>query len=197
MSNAGVTDLLLDWSRGDRAALDRLLPLVQTSLHDIARGRLRHERPDHSLEPSALVNELYLRLIDQRHVSWRDRAHFFGVAAQIMRNILVDHARRRQSEKRGGGMKRVTLDGTIIAPENDRRNDRIDVVVLDDALSRLETIFPQQSRIVELRYFAGMTIEETAEALRISPATVKREWAMARAWLRRAVNEGSPIGEET
>jgi RNA polymerase sigma factor (TIGR02999 family) len=186
MSNGGVTELLLDWSRGERAALDRLLPLVQRSLHDIARGHLRHERPDHSLEPSALVNELYLRLIDQRQVSWRDRAHFFGVAAQIMRNILVDHARRRQSEKRGGGMQRVTLEGTLIALEH----DRLDVVVLDDALTRLEAIFPQQGRIVELRYFAGMTIEETAEALRISPATVKREWAMARAWLRRSMTEG-------
>jgi RNA polymerase sigma factor (TIGR02999 family) len=189
MSNGGVTELLLDWSRGERAALDRLLPLVQHSLHDIARGHLRHERPDHSLEPSALVNELYLRLIDQRQVSWRDRAHFFGVAAQIMRNILVDHARRRQSEKRGGGMQRVTLEGTLIAQEH----NRLDVVVLDDALTRLEAIFPQQGRIVELRYFAGMTIEETAEALRISPATVKREWAMARAWLRRRMTDGTSV----
>jgi RNA polymerase sigma-70 factor, ECF subfamily len=186
MSNAGVTDLLLDWSRGERAALDRLLPLVQRSLHDIARGHLRYERPDHSLEPSALVNELYLRLIDQRQVSWRDRAHFFGVAAQIMRNILVDHARRRQSEKRGGGMQRVTLDATVAAQEQ----EAVDVIVLDDALQRLEAIFPQQGRIVELRYFAGMTIEETAEAMRTSPATVKREWALAKAWLRRSMTEG-------
>jgi RNA polymerase sigma-70 factor (ECF subfamily) len=162
---------------------------VQRSLHDLARGHLRYERPDHSLEPSALVNELYLRLIDQRQVSWRDRAHFFGVAAQIMRNILVDHARRRQSEKRGGGMQRVTLEGTLIAQEH----DRLDVVVLDDALTRLEAIFPQQGRIVELRYFAGMTIEETAEALRISPATVKREWVMARAWLRRRMADGTSV----
>ncbi|MEO8383202.1 MAG: sigma-70 family RNA polymerase sigma factor [Acidobacteriota bacterium] len=191
MSNAGVTELLLDWSRGERTALDRLLPLVQTSLHDIARGHLRRERPDHSLEPSALVNELYLRLVDQRQVSWRDRAHFFGVAAQIMRNILVDHARRRQSEKRGGGLQRVTLDGTMVADVN----DRIDVILLDDALTRLEAIFPQQGRIVELRYFSGMTIEETAEALRISPATVKREWTLARAWLRRAMNEEPVLRE--
>lgn len=186
MSN-GVTELLLDWSRGERAALDRLLPLVQQSLHDIAKGHLRHERPDHSLEPSALVNELYLRLIDQRQVSWRDRAHFFGVAAQIMRNILVDHARRRHSEKRGGAMQRVTLDGTLVAQED----DRLDVILLDDALSRLEAIFPQQGRIVELRYFSGLTIEETAEAMRISPATVKREWTLARAWLRRSMTVGT------
>ena len=189
MSNAGVTELLLDWSRGERAALDRLLPLVQQSLHDIARGHFRNERPDHSLEPGALENELYLRLVDQRQVSWRDRAHFFGVAAQIMRNILVDHARRRQSEKRGDGLQRVSLDGTLVAPGS----DRIDVVMLDDALTRLETIFPEQNRIVQLRFFAGMTVEETAEAMRISPATVKREWALARAWLHRALTQGLPL----
>jgi RNA polymerase sigma factor (TIGR02999 family) len=183
MSEPGVTELLLDWSRGKREALDRLLPLVEVPLHDIARGHLRRERPDHSLEPSALVNELYLKLIDQRQVSWRDRVHFFGVAAHLMRNILVDHARRRQSEKRGGDRTRITLSESLGAPEQ----DRLDVVVLDDAMTRLEAIYPQQSRVVELRFFAGLTIEETAEALRISPATVKREWTMAKAWLRRAV----------
>lgn len=187
MSEAGVTELLLDWSRGKRDALDQLLPLVETSLHDIARGHLRRERPDHSLEPSALVNELYLRLVDQRQVSWRDRAHFFGVAARLMRHILVDHARRRQSDKRGGDRTRITLTESLGAPED----DRIDLVLLDDAMTRLEAIFPQQSRVVELRFFAGMTIEETAESLRISPATVKREWTMAKAWLRRAVNGGA------
>jgi RNA polymerase sigma factor (TIGR02999 family) len=185
MSDPGVTELLLDWSGGKREALDRLLPLVETSLHDIARGHLRRERPDHSLEPSALVNELYLRLVDQRQVSWRDRAHFFGVAARMMRHILVDHARRRASDKRGGDRTRITLSESLGAPED----DRLDVVVLDDALTRLEAIYPQQSRIVELRFFAGLTIEETAESLRVSPATVKREWTMAKAWLRRAVSE--------
>lgn len=183
MAEAGVTELLLDWSGGKREALDRLLPLVETSLHDIARGHLRRERPDHSLEPSALVNELYLRLIDQREVSWRDRAHFFGVAAAIMRHILVDHARRRQSDKRGGDRTRITLTESLGAPED----DRLDVVLLDEAMTRLEAVYPQQSRIVELRFFAGLTIEETAESLRISPATVKREWTMAKAWLRRAL----------
>jgi RNA polymerase sigma factor (TIGR02999 family) len=185
MSDPGVTELLLDWSGGKREALDRLLPLVETSLHDIARGHLRRERPDHSLEPSALVNELYLRLVDQRQVNWRDRAHFFGVAARMMRHILVDHARRRASDKRGGDRTRITLSESLGAPED----DRLDVVVLDDALTRLEAIYPQQSRIVELRFFAGLTIEETAESLRVSPATVKREWTMAKAWLRRAVSE--------
>jgi RNA polymerase sigma factor (TIGR02999 family) len=183
MPDPGVTELLLDWSRGKRDALDRLLPLVQTSLHEIARAHLRRERPDHSLEPSALVNELYLKLIDQRQVSWRDRTHFFGVAARMMRHILVDHARRKQSEKRGGDLTRITLSESLGTPEN----DRLDVVVLDEAMTRLEAIYPQQSRIVELRFFAGLTIEETAEALGISPATVKREWTMAKAWLRRAV----------
>jgi len=189
MPNPGVTELLLDWSRGKRDALDRLLPLVETSLHEIARGHLRRERPNHSLEPSALVNELYLKLIDQRQVSWRDRAHFFGVAARMMRHILVDHARRKQSEKRGGDLTRITLSESLGTPEN----DRLDVVVLDEAMTRLEAIYPQQSRIVELRFFAGLTIEETAESLGISPATVKREWTMAKAWLRRAVTERAAL----
>jgi RNA polymerase sigma factor (TIGR02999 family) len=179
-----VTLLLQEWSRGDRGALERLVPLVQESLHDIARGHLRHERPDHSLEPSALVNELYLRLVDQRQVNWRDSAHFLGVAARLMRNILVDHARKRHSEKRGGGLTRVTLSHAFAATG---ATDTVDVLHLDEALTRLESIFPQQSRIVELRYFSGMTIEQTAEAVGLSPATVKREWSMARAWLRRAL----------
>lgn len=189
MSTSEVTELLLHWGRGDRTALDRLLPLVQQSLHEIARGLLRRERGDHSLEPSAIVNELYLKLVDQRQVSWRDRAHFYGVSAQIMRNVLVDHARRKQSEKRGGGMTRVSLSRSFAAPEA----NSIDVVVLDDALTQLEAVYPQQSRIVELRFFAGMTIEETAEALDISPATVKREWSMARAWLRRALKRTAGV----
>ncbi|MBV9497200.1 MAG: RNA polymerase subunit sigma-70 [Acidobacteria bacterium] len=178
-----VTELLLDWSRGDRDALDRLLPLVQESLHDIARGHLRRERPDHSLETSALVNELYLRLVDQRQVTWRGRAHFVGVAAQIMRDILIDHARRKQSEKRGGGWTRVTLSRAVAAADDE---DRIDRILLDEALTRREAILPQPARVVEPRYFAG---EETAETMRISAATVKPEWGMAKAWLRREVTE--------
>ncbi|MBV9493175.1 MAG: sigma-70 family RNA polymerase sigma factor [Acidobacteria bacterium] len=189
MSDPRVTELLLDWSHGKRDALDRLLPMVETSLHDIARNHLRRERPDHSLEPSALVNELYLALVDQQKVSWRDRAHFFAVAAHMMRRILVDHARKRQADKRGGEFTRVTLTESLGVIEN----ERLDVVVLDEAMTRLETIFPQQSRVVELRFFAGLTIEETAESLDISPATVKREWTMAKAWLRRAVGEPSAV----
>jgi RNA polymerase sigma-70 factor (ECF subfamily) len=189
METSGVTQLLLDWNGGNRAALDRLLPLIQTTLHDIARGHLRRERVDHSLEPSALVNELYLRLVDQQRVSWRDRAHFFGVSAQLMRRILVDHARKKQSAKRGGELTRITLSESIGAPED----NQIDLVLLDDVLTRLGEIFPQQSRIVELRFFAGLTIDETAEAVGISTATVSREWAMAKAWLRRAISQGRPI----
>ena len=187
MDKPGVTEMLLDWNRGDREALDRLLPTIQSALHDIARGHLRHERVDHSLEPSALVNELYLRLVDQERVSWRDRAHFFGVSAQIMRRILVDHARRKQSAKRGGELTRITLSEAIGAPEE----TQVDLVLLDDVLTRLNAIFPQQSRIVELRFFAGLTIEETAEAMNVSTATVSREWTMAKAWLRRAMTAGT------
>ena len=189
MESAGVTQLLLDWNRGNPAALDRLLPIIQTELHDIARGHLRHERADHSLEPSALVNELYLRFVDQDRVNWRDRAHFFGVSAQIMRRILVDHARRKQSAKRGGELTRITLSEALGGTEN----DKVDLVFLDDVLTRLGEIFPQQSRVVELRFFAGLTVEETAEALGISTATVSREWTMAKAWLRRAMTQGRPI----
>ena len=189
MEPAGVTQLLLDWNQGNPAALDRLLPMIQTTLHEIARGHLRHERTDHSLEPSALVNELYLRLVDQDRVSWRDRAHFFGVSAQIMRRILVDHARRKQSAKRGGELTRITLTDALGTTED----DKVDLVFLDDVLNRLGEIFPQQSRIVELRFFAGLTVEETSEALGISTATVSREWTMAKAWLRRAMTQGRPI----
>jgi len=189
MESAGVTQLLLDWNQCNPAALDRLLPIIQTQLHDIARGHLRHERADHSLEPSALVNELYLRFVGQDRVNWRDRAHFFGVSAQIMRRILVDHARRKQSAKRGGELTRITLSEALGGTEN----DKVDLVLLDDVLTRLGEIFPQQSRVVELRFFAGLTVEETAEALGISTATVSREWTMAKAWLRRAMTQGRPI----
>lgn len=178
--------MLLNWNRGDRHALDRLLPEIQATLHDIARGHLRREGPGHSLEPSALVNELYLRLVEQQQVSWRDRAHFFGVAAQLMRRILVDHARARGTEKRGGNLTRVTLSNGLVGS----KSELVDVLQLDEALTALATIYPQQEQIVELRFFAGLTIEETAEALGISTATVSREWTMARAWLRRALSRG-------
>jgi RNA polymerase sigma factor (TIGR02999 family) len=157
---------------------------VYAELHAQAARAMGHETPDHTLQPTALVSEAYLRLIDQRRVQWRNRSHFFGVAAQLMRRILVDHARARHAAKRGGGMPQITLDGADgahAAPDE----SGVDVLVLHEALERLAAIDPRQARVVELRYFGGMNIEDTAEALDISPATIKREWAVARAWLRR------------
>ena len=178
-----VTQLLRDWSAGKQEARDELLGLVYEPLRAIAGRHLNREREGHTLQPTALVHELYLKLIDQRRVAWNDRAHFFAVAAQVMRRILVDHARRRNSDKRGGDMISVTMgaaaDLAVAAAEN------FDVVALDVALEHLEKIFPQQARIVELRFYAGLTIDETAAVLNLSPATISREWTMARAWLRR------------
>ncbi|HEV7240656.1 MAG TPA: sigma-70 family RNA polymerase sigma factor [Thermoanaerobaculia bacterium] len=176
-----VTQLLREWSSGRQEARDELLGLVYEPLRAIAGRHLRREREGHTLQPTALVNELYLKLVDQRKVAWADRAHFFAVAAQVMRRILVDHARRKKSDKRGGDMIAVTIGAALdlAATEN------IDVVALDVALENLTAIFPQQARIVELRFYAGLTIDETAAVLGISPATISREWTMARAWLRR------------
>lgn len=176
-----VTQLLHDWSAGKQEARDQLLGLVYEPLRAIAGRHLHRERAGHTLQPTALVNELYLKLVDQRRVAWNDRAHFFAVAAQVMRRILVDHARRRNSEKRGGDVVAVTIGAAVdlAAMEN------LDVVALDLALENLEKIFPQQARIVELRFYAGLTIDETATVMGISPATISREWTMARAWLRR------------
>jgi RNA polymerase sigma factor (TIGR02999 family) len=179
-----VTQLLREWSAGRDAARDELLGLVYEPLRAIAERHLHREREGHTLQPTALVHELYLRFADQRRVDWHDRAHFFGVAAQVMRRILVDHARRRNSDKRGGEFLPVTITAALdvcAAEEN------IDVLALDLALENLAAIFPQQARLVELRFFGGLTIDETAEAMDISPATVSREWTMARAWLRRAL----------
>lgn len=178
--NPAVTQLLARWTGGDKQALEDLLPLVYDELRRLARRYLQQERPGHTLQSTALVHEAYLRLVDQ-NVSWQNRAHFFGIAAQMMRRILVDHARSRSAAKRGDGACRVTLDEGLIALE---QRD-LDVVALDDALTKLSTIDPQQARIVELRFFAGLSIEETSEVLHVSPATVKRDWAMAKAWLHR------------
>jgi RNA polymerase sigma factor (TIGR02999 family) len=179
--NAKITQLLIDWNNGRNAALQDLLPLVYGELRRIAAQRLRRERPDHTLQPTALVHEAYIRLIDQRRVRWQNRAHFYGVAAQVMRRILVDQARARNAEKRGAGWERVTLIGDK-TPNGGSRE--IDVLALDGALERLAALDAQQERIVELRYFGGLTLDETAEVIGISTATVKREWAIARAWLR-------------
>lgn len=179
-SPQAVTRLLLDWSGGNQTALEEFIPVVQAELNRLARSYLRRERPGHTLQTGALVNEAFLHLIDQR-VSWQNRAHFFGIAAQLMRRVLVEHARRRQRDKRGGAWQRVSLgDATETAITTEA-----DLVALDDALRTLAEFDPQQSRVVELRYFGGLTIEETAEVLGISHATVEREWRTARAWLLR------------
>jgi RNA polymerase sigma factor (TIGR02999 family) len=176
-----VTQLLLAWSNGDRDALEGLIPVVYGELRRIAVRYFRHERPDQTLQATALVHEAYFKLIDQDHARWQNRAQFFGVAAQLMRRILVDHARTRVAAKRGGGMTPITL--VDVAGASPPRG--VDVIALDDALTRLTNLYPEQGRLVELRYFGGLTIEETGEAMGISPATVKRQWTVARAWLLR------------
>ena len=179
MTGTAVTALLLDWSNGDRGALERLMPLVYGELHNIARRHLSREDPDHTLQSTALVHEAYLRLVDQNRVQWQNRAHFFAVAAQLVRRILLDHARRRHAEKRGGMATRLTLDEGLL-PERQRS---IDILSLDEALNALAELDPQQARAVELRFFAGLTIAETAEAMGISATTVQRYWISAKAWL--------------
>ena len=177
-----LTALLREASQGDRMALDRLMPVVYSELRKLAGSYLRQERSDHTLQPTALVHEAYLRLTNQRDVEWQNRAHFFGIAAQMMRRILVDHARKRQAAKRDAAAWRVStaeIDASETAPE---------LLALDRALEELEEIDPQQARVVELRFFAGLTVEETAEVAGISPRTVKREWRTAKAWLRRTMD---------
>jgi RNA polymerase sigma factor (TIGR02999 family) len=174
-----ITQLLRQWSDGRQEALDRLLPEIYAELRKLASSYLRRERSDHTLQATALVHEAFLRLIDQRSVKWQSRAHFFGIAAQMMRRILVDHARAHDTDKRGSGEARLSLDeALIVAPSTD-----VDLLALDEALARLAAIDAQQSRVVELRFFGGLTIAETAEVLRVSPATVGREWTLAKAWL--------------
>jgi RNA polymerase sigma factor (TIGR02999 family) len=176
---AEVTQLLQQWSSGQEQALDRLLPHIHGELRKLAASYLRKERPDHTLQPTALVNEAFLKLVDQRAAKWQSRAHFFGIAAQAMRRILVDHARAHSADKRGGDVRKVPLDTIDVM---DRVVD-VDLLALDEALTRLASMDPQQSRIVELRFFGGLTMEETAEVMHISPATIGREWRMAKAWL--------------
>ena len=178
---ARITQLLLAVSDGGREAFDQLVPVVYDHLRRIAGAQLRREALGHSLQPTALVHEAYVRLIDQRHFHWRNRAHFFGVAASLMRRILVDHARARLADKRGGGLERVTLNGDEAAAGSPRA---IDVLALHESLSRMAAFNPRQERIVELRYFGGLTIEEAAEVVGISEATLVREWTIAKAWLR-------------
>ena len=176
-----VSQLLVAWSNGDQAALDKLTPLVYDELHRLAHHYMSRERPGHTLQTTALVNEAYLRLIDQKSVNWQNRAHSFAVAAQVMRQILVDYARRRQYLKRGGKAVKVSLDEAAVASQE----RGADLVALDDALTSLTAIDPRKSRIVELRFFGGLSVEETAEVLKVSPRTVMREWSLAQAWLYR------------
>lgn len=183
-----VTGLLLAWGTGDAGAGERLLPAVYEELRQQAGRAMRREGDVHTLQATALVHEAYLRLVDQRRVEWRSRAHFFAIAAQMMRRVLVDHARTRLAAKRGGALQRVTL-GDVGAGAADSGED-MDVLALHEALEELAVLDPRQARLVELRYFGGLGIEETAEALEVSPATVKRDWAVARAWLRRALAAG-------
>jgi RNA polymerase sigma factor (TIGR02999 family) len=179
-STARITQLLIAWSDGRRDAVEDLLPLVYGELRRLASRYLRHEPIGHTLQPTALVHEAYIRLIDQRRVRWRNRAHFYGIAAQIMRRILVDHARAQAADKRGGDCEHIPL----VEDQLPSGSADVDVVALDEALERLATLDPHQARIVELRYFGGLTIDEVAEVTRVSAATVVREWTLAKAWLR-------------
>jgi RNA polymerase sigma factor (TIGR02999 family) len=178
----GITQLLIRWNNGDEAALEKLMPLVYSELRRLASNYLRRERQGHTLQPTALVNEAYLRLVDQTHSRWQNRAQFYGIAANLMRRILVDHARQRNAEKRGGSkLQRVSvanIEGLSTKPN-------FDVLALHEALEELAQLDPQQGRIVELKFFGGLSIEEVAEVMQIGHATVERDWKMARAWLRR------------
>jgi RNA polymerase sigma-70 factor, ECF subfamily len=188
-SSADVTQLLVEWSAGDQHAAERLMPIVYGELRRIARRQLLRERSEHTLNPTALVNELYLRLVDQRRATWQNRLQFFGVAASLMRRILVDYARARNADKRGGGATAVSLSDA----SDERSADLVaDILGVDQALARLARNDPDQVRIIELRFFAGLSVEETAEVLKRSPRTIKREWRLARAWLYRELRGGSP-----
>ena len=179
-----VTQLLVAWGNGNKAALEKLMPLVYDELRRLAHHYMRREHPGHTLQTTALVNEAYFRLVDQKHVHWQNRAHFFAISAQLMRRILIDHARSHQFVKRGGGAHKVSLDEVAVVAQE----QAADLLALDDALRSLAAIDERKGRIVELRFFGGLSTEETAEALKISPRTVMREWSMAKAWLYRAIS---------
>ncbi len=186
-----VTQLLADWGKGDRSALDKLLPLVHSELRRIAQRQMSQERPGHTLQATALVNEAYLKLAGQQGFDWQNRAHFFAVCAQVMRHILIDHARAHARDKRGGGAVKVSLNDALVVVEDQTAH----FIALDEALRVLERLDPQKGKIVELRYFGGLSVEEAAEVMNISPRTVRREWQRAKAWLYRMMTEG--IEDET
>jgi RNA polymerase sigma factor (TIGR02999 family) len=183
-----ITELLVAWSKGDQEALRHLMPLVHAELHRMAHQHMRREDRRHTLQTTALVNEAYLRLVDQKRVRWQNRAHFFGIAGRLMRRILLDHARRRRAQRRGGSASRLPLNESLVIA----REPPVELLALDRALRSLEAMDPRQGRVVELKYFAGMTIAEIAEAMRLSPATVIREWSTAKAWLARELAGGRP-----
>jgi RNA polymerase sigma-70 factor, ECF subfamily len=185
LSKHEVTQLLLQWSDGNKGALDKLMPLVHRELRRLAGHYMRGERTEHTLQASALVNEAYMRLVDYKRMQWQNRAHFFAVAAQAMRRVLVEHARSRQYAKRGGAAQKVSLDEVAILSGE----QAAELVALDDALTSLEAFDPRKSRLVELRYVAGLSIEESAEVLGVSTATVERDWRSAKAWLYHAIGE--------
>lgn len=180
-----VTELLLSWGRGDEAALERLVPLVETELRQVARRHIAREAKGHSLQATALINEAYLRLVEKPRLSWQNRAHFFAMAARLMRHVLVDHARAKGNLKRGGGLERVPLHDDLAVSQS----PAVDVVALDDALNALAAIDPRRGQVVELRFFSGLTVEETAVVLNLSQETVMRDWKLARAWLRRELEK--------
>ena len=180
-----VTQLLVAWGNGDQEARDQLMPLVYAELHRLAHRHIKRERPGHTLQTSALVNEAFVRLVDQREVQWQSRGHFFSIAAQMMRRILVDYARKRRFAKRGGNQLQVTLNEDIVAA----KQRSADVILLDDALKQLAEVDERKSKVVELKFFGGLSIEETAETLGVSPGTVMRDWTLAKAWLRRAMSK--------
>lgn len=182
-SPSDITELLIEWGNGDKSALDKLLPLVERELHRLAHSYMRKERPGHTLQTTALINETYLRLVDQRKVQWQNRAHFFGIAGQIMRRILLNYARDQRRIKRGGGSLRLSFsEAALVAAERSE-----ELIALDESLKRLEAIDKRKGRVVELRYFGGLSVEETAEVLKVSAATVARDWDFAKAWLARDI----------
>ena len=191
LSPQEVTQLLADWGKGDRSALDKLLPLVHSELRRIAQRQMSQERPGHTLQATALVNEAYLKLAGQQGFDWQNRAHFFAVCAQVMRHILIDHARAHARDKRGGGAVKVSLNDALVVAEDQAAH----FIALDEALRVLERLDPQKGKLVELRYFGGLSVEEAAEVMNVSPRTVRREWQRAKAWLYRMMTEG--IEDET
>ena len=187
-SPSEVTDLLVAWSNGEREALDRLLPLVYEELRRLAHSRLRHERAEHTLQTTALVHEAYLRLVDQKRAGWQSRGQFFAIAAQMMRRVLVDYARRRKGAKRGGNIPKVAIDEAVVAANQPSE----DVLAVDEAVTALAAVDERKAKMVELRFFGGLSIEETAEALQVSPGTVMRDWTLAKAWLQREIRSSPP-----